>query len=168
MTTLLRRLRERFLGSGRSMAQTLPVRLTLDRLDDRITPSTIYGLTTNNILIRFDSANPGTIQATAGITGLQTASERVLGLDFRPRTGQLIATTAPVGSVNSATLRTYTIDPLTGAATFIGTVPGTLVGAGDRDTGLDFNPTVDRIRFIQESNENGRINPNNGSLAGGA
>jgi hypothetical protein len=123
-------------------------------------------LLTNNTLIRFDSASPGTIQSSVAITGLQTGTERVLGIDFRPRTGQLLATTSPTGVAASATLRTYSVNPLTGAATLIGAIPGTVPGAADVRTGYDFNPTVDRIRFVNENNENGRINPNNGTLAG--
>ena len=38
--------------------------------------------------------------------------------------------------------------------------------AGDQATGIDFNPVVDRIRVVNAANENFRINPNNGSLAG--
>jgi hypothetical protein len=32
-------------------------------------------------------------------------------------------------------------------------------------TGYDFNPTVDRIRFVNTNTENARLNPNNGALA---
>src|SRR5439155_10672502 len=38
-------------------------RLEVEPLEDRITVSTIYGLTPNNIFLRFDSSSPGTIQA---------------------------------------------------------------------------------------------------------
>ena len=41
-----------------------------------------------------------------------------------------------------------------------------LPNAGDRQTGYDFNPTVDRIRVVQSNDENGRLNPTNGNLAG--
>src|SRR4030095_995790 len=51
-------------------------------------------------------------------------------------------------------------------ATFVGSVPGTLPGAADVPAGYDFNPTVDRIRLAFSNDENGRLNPNNGSLAG--
>ena len=33
-------------------------------------------------------------------------------------------------------------------------------------TGLDFNPAVDRIRYVNTNDENARLNPNNGALAG--
>jgi hypothetical protein len=39
-------------------------------------------------------------------------------------------------------------------------------GAADAPSGFDFNPTVDRIRFVNANDENARLNPNNGSLAG--
>ena len=47
--------------------------------------ATLYGLTTNNILLRFQSATPGTIEQAVVISGLQ-AGERIVGIDFRPRT----------------------------------------------------------------------------------
>src|SRR5436190_1807291 len=74
---------------------------------------------------------------------------------------------APVGVATSAQLRMYSVNPLTGAATVFGNIlAGTVPGAGDVDTGYDFNPTVDRIRVVNENNANFRLNPNNGTLAG--
>lgn len=52
-------------------------------LEDRTVPSTVYGLTANNTLLRFVSASPATIQRTINITGLQLGSERVIGIDIR-------------------------------------------------------------------------------------
>jgi uncharacterized protein DUF4394 len=39
------------------------------------------------------------------------------------------------------------------------------VNNGDR-YGIDFNPTVDRVRVVNDGDENLRLNPNNGGLAG--
>jgi hypothetical protein len=115
---------------------------------------TIYAVTTTNVLLTFDSATPGTIAASVGITGLQ-AGESILGIDLRPATGQLYA----LGS----TSRLYTINPLTGAATQVGsagafTLNGTFFG-------FDFNPTVDRIRVVSDTDQNLRLNPDTGALA---
>src|SRR4030095_418861 len=101
------------------------------------TPSfTVFGVTTVNNLIRFNSTRPGTILGSVPITGLQ-AGENVLGIDFRPATGQLFG----LGS----TSRLYRIDTLTGAATQIGSAGAfTLTGTS---FGFDFNPfPPDRIR----------------------
>ena len=114
----------------------------------------------------FDTAVGGTILTNVAITGLQTTSERVIGIDFRPRTGQLFATTVPIGAITNTLIRTYSITPLTGAATFVGSIPGTVPGAADVPGGYDFNPTVDRIRIGNVNDENFRVNPNNGSLSG--
>src|SRR5262249_5084438 len=75
-----------------------PRRLGLERIEDRAVPATVYGLTNANTLLKFGSATPGTV-TTITITGLQTNTEHVLGIDFRPRTGQLYATTVPTGVV---------------------------------------------------------------------
>jgi hypothetical protein len=128
--------------------------------------STLYALTASNTLLQFDSASPGTITSSVAITGLQSGTERVIGIDFRPRTGQLFAVTVPIGVAANALLRTYTVNPLTGAAAFVGSIPNTVPGAADVASGLDFNPTVDRIRIVNVNDENFRVNPNNGALAG--
>jgi hypothetical protein len=123
------------------------------------------GITDVMDLVTFDTATPSDLRIRP-ITGLQTASETAIGIDTRPATGELFVATVPVGSAAAATVRTYKVDPVTAAATFVGSVPGTVPGAGDRPTGMDFNPLVDRIRLVQSNNENFRVNPNNGALAG--
>jgi hypothetical protein len=123
------------------------------------------GITGDNGLVTFDTLTPGT-GAVKAITGLQTPTERVVALDTRPATGDLDALTVPLGVASNATVRLYRIDPYTAAATLIGNIPGTIPGAGDWATGADFNPLVDRLRVVQSDNENFRMNPNNGSLAG--
>jgi hypothetical protein len=75
------------------------------------------------------------------VTGLQQG-ESLLGIDFRPANGLLYG----VGSSN----RLYTVNPRTGEASQVGSgqfaVPLTPGAAG-----FDFNPTVDRIRFVNEA-----------------
>jgi hypothetical protein len=125
----------------------------------------VFGIVPGNGLIRFDSATPGTVTTIGTVSGLG-ANETIRGIDFRPRSGQLYATTVATGSSANSVLRTYVLDPHTGAATFIGATAAALAGAGDVPTGYDFNPTVDRIRYVNTNDENARLNPNNGSLAG--
>lgn len=48
----------------------------------------IYGVTTTNLLISFNSGTPGTILSSVAVTGLQ-AGETIVGIDFRPATKQL-------------------------------------------------------------------------------
>ena len=102
----------------------------------------------------YSTSNPTSIKSSATITGLQSG-ERILGIDFRPATGQLYG----VGS----TSRIYVINPLTGGARMIGAAPFTPAIAGTR-VGFDFNPTVDRIRLVTNTGQNLRINPETGAV----
>lgn len=122
------------------------------------------GIVPPDTLASFDTATPGSLEMRQ-ITGIG-ATETVVGIDKRPLDGSVFISTVPRLSVASATIRTYVLNPQTGVATLVGTIAGTLPTAGDRPTGYDFNPTVDRIRVVQSNNENGRINPTNGTLAG--
>ncbi len=115
----------------------------------------IYGLTSTNVLISFNSSTPGSILSSVAITGLQ-GGETVLGIDFRPVTRQLYA----LGS----TSRIYTVNLTTGAATAVGTQFTNLLSG--TAFGFDFNPTVDRIRITSDANQNVRINPNDATIAG--
>jgi hypothetical protein len=116
-------------------------------------------------LLRFNTAAAATV-VTVPITGI-TPSELVVGIDWRPQTGQLFAL-----GVNAAadTATVYILDPQTGVATAVG-VPGSIAGVGDLPLaaagyGVDFNPTVDRIRVVTNTGLNFRVNPNTGLLAG--
>lgn len=164
-TSLLRKL-ARSRGAATPASPRRPRRLGLETLEDRAVPATVYGITAGNVLIRFDSASPANVTTVGLVSGLG-AGETIRGIDFRPRTGQLIASTVTTGSANNSAITTYRINPLNAQATLIGTVPATtLPGAADVPTGYDFNPTVDRIRVVNSANENARLNPNNGTLAG--
>jgi hypothetical protein len=84
--------------------------------------------------------------------------ERLVGIDYRPRTGGLYG----LGALNAGiddSIQLYRIDPNSGAASAIGTPFPVLVGLA---YGMDFNPNVDRIRVVNTSDENFRVNPNNG------
>jgi hypothetical protein len=126
---------------------------------------TIYALTPGNVLIRFDSATPSAVTTIGAVSGLG-ANQTIRGIDFRPRTGRLYATAVTTGSVANSVVFSYAIDALTGAATFVGQTAAFLPGAADVPTGYDFNPTVDRIRYVNTNDENARVNPNTASLAG--
>ena len=126
------------------------------------------GITGNLNLVQFDTAAPSAAGVQL-ISGLQSAGEKAIALDWRPATGQLYLVTTPLGitSGSSVVLRTYSLDPGTAVATFVGALPGgTPPGAGDWATGADFNPVVDRVRLVNSNLENFRINPNNAALSG--
>jgi hypothetical protein len=123
-------------------------------------------------LIRFLSASPGTA-VTVAITGV-TAGETLVGIDYRPQSGQLysfgVNDTANTGTV-------YVLDPQTGAAIVVGTAGGVTFVDGSgvavdfppaaSGYGFDFNPTVDRIRIVTDSGLNFRLNPVNGAAVDG-
>ena len=92
------------------------------------------------------------------ITGLN-AGESLAGIDMRPATGQLygLATTL------TGMARLVTFNLSTGAATGVGT--GFTLGLGTTAAGLDFNPTVDRIRLVTNTGQNIRLNPIDGTVA---
>ncbi|AMV23158.1 FG-GAP repeat protein [Gemmata sp. SH-PL17] len=138
--------------------------LNLEALEAREVPAILYGLTGANTLLRLDSATP-TATTTVTITGLG-ANQQLVGIDFRPRTGQLYGSAVVDASANNSIIFTYRINPLTGAATLVGQTAAAVPNAGDVAGGYDFNPTVDRIRYVNVSDENARLNPNNGTLAG--
>ncbi len=123
-------------------------------------------------LIRFLSASPGTA-VTVAITGI-TAGETLVGVDYRPQTGQLYSFGVNDGA-NTGTV--YVLDPQTGAASAVGTagsvsfVDGSGVAVdfppAASGYGFDFNPTVDRIRIVTDSGLNFRLNPVNGAAVDG-
>ncbi|MBF9221491.1 DUF4394 domain-containing protein [Hymenobacter ruricola] len=132
-----------------------------------LTGQLAFGVTSQGVLVSFDTNNPSIIRSTAPVTGL-AAGQTLVGTDFRPNTGQLFGLgydfTAAAGSP-SANL--YTIDRTTGVAT---QVPGSSaialdLGDATNSIGFDFNPTVDRIRVVSTNDRNYRLNPVNGAIA---
>ncbi|RYF55728.1 MAG: DUF4394 domain-containing protein, partial [Cytophagaceae bacterium] len=113
-----------------------------------------YALTDNNQLVRLNTASPSVSQEMTTITGVMN-NERLIGIDFRPATGQLYAISN--GS------RLYTINLRTGAAVPVGTGPLSPAVTGDA-AGFDFNPTVDRIRLVSNRGQNLRLNPETGAV----
>jgi hypothetical protein len=116
-------------------------------------PTAFVGLTSSNKLVRFTSTALAP-SSSLPVSGL-AAGESLLGIDFRPATGQLYG----LGSSN----RLYTIDPATGAATAVvsTTFAITLTGTS---FGFDFNPQVDRIRVVSNTGQNLRLNPITGGV----
>lgn len=100
-----------------------------------------------NRLIIFDSATPGattTVNVT-GVTGF------LIGIDRRPANGLLY------GISNNGTI--YTINETTGAATLVSTSSATPSGI---TFGTDFNPVVDRLRNVSNTEQNLRIDVTTG------
>jgi Domain of unknown function (DUF4394) len=113
------------------------------------------GLTTDNRIVTFDTAAPGTLLSSVAVVGLQPG-ESLLAIDYRPLTGLLYA----IGS----TSRAYLIDS-TGQATQVGPVFD--VALSGTAFGIDFNPTVDRLRIVSNNEQNMRWNPITGTIVDG-
>lgn len=108
-------------------------------------------------LYAFDSAAPGAITALP-ITGL-IGNDRLLGIDFRPSTGQLWGL--------SFEGRLYTLDAQSGAASFVRPLVGGGVGVVT-NVGMDFSPVRDDLRVVASIGEglpsNRRINVDTGLI----
>ncbi|MDX5340682.1 MAG: DUF4394 domain-containing protein [Cyclobacteriaceae bacterium] len=110
-----------------------------------------YAADANGRLYRFNPMKPEpTMVEFQGLA----MGEMVLGLDFRPANGQLLAVT------NLSQL--YAVNPSNGALSKIG-MPFTPRIDGEK-VGFDFNPTVDRIRLVTEKGQNLRLHPDLGTV----
>lgn len=113
----------------------------------------VYGITEAQFLVSWDSSTPGALMSGMPVTGLQT-NESILGIDFRPATGELYA----LGSSS----RLYTLSTSTGMASMVGAGPFSPPINGS-SFGFDFNPVIDRIRLVSDVNKNFVLNPNDGT-----
>lgn len=112
---------------------------------------TAYGVTANGAVVSFKLDDPGKARKMKPVSGL-TMGERIAGIDFRPANKMLYAVT------NRS--RIYTIDLATMRATAVGTLTQPLTGEA---TGVDFNPVPDRIRIVNDADQNLRANPADGT-----
>ena len=128
-------------------------------------PEKVYALTTSDNLLRFDGDNPQKVERQR-ITGL-APGESLVGIDFRP-------SAQPAGSPQQGALygigdqsNIYTIRQMTGVATRVATITadGQPVALRGVSFGIDFNPTVDRLRIVSSANQNLRVNVDTGALA---
>jgi hypothetical protein len=109
----------------------------------------IFGLTTSNQIFSFDSASPGTILGPISVAGL-TAGGILVGIDSRPATPGVLVGVERLANGSGAV---YTINPTTGAATQINTIPA-LDGTA---YGVDFNPVPNALRIVSNADQNLRI-----------
>jgi hypothetical protein len=112
----------------------------------------LYATTNQNQLISFNARNPDRIRNIQTITGLGGATLR--GIDFRPATGDLYG----VGSDNVV----YRVNPRTGIAVAEG--PAFTPALNGNSFGVDFNPTVDKIRVVSDAGQNLRLNVDEGTV----
>lgn len=113
----------------------------------------VYGVTSNQTLVSFDSGSTNNLLSGVAISGLQS-NEQLRGIDIRPATGQMFG----MGSFNNL----YTINTATGVATQVGSGPF-MPATNGSSFGFDFNPVIDRIRVVSDANQNLVLNPNDGT-----
>ena len=110
----------------------------------------MVGLTDNNTLVLFDSSNPSGIN-TVSVTGVNGT---LLGIDRRPANNLIY------GLTNTNNI--YTINRITGAASFVSTLSAPFNGG--TVSGVDFNPVPDRLRVVGGNDQNFRINVDTGAV----
>ncbi|MBP6825262.1 MAG: DUF4394 domain-containing protein [Saprospiraceae bacterium] len=137
------------------------IAVLIDRsIPANLTGQLVYALSGNGNLLSFDSGLPGVIRNIAPVSGIATG-QTPAGMDVRPATGELYA----LGyNATTGEARLYVINPASGVATAIGSAPVTLK-TGMGKIGMDFNPTVDRIRVVGSDNSNYRLHPVTGAVA---
>jgi hypothetical protein len=112
----------------------------------------IVAVTVSNQLLRFNAGQPQNLRERRPLQGLR-AGEQLLGIDYRVARGELYAL--------GASGQLYRIDVASATARPVGTP--TALPAG-REWGFDFNPTVDRIRVVNDAGANLRLHPDTGAM----
>lgn len=114
---------------------------------------TLFAVTAAGHLVSFNGGQPQKLLSDRPLSGL-AAGEQVLGIDFRVARGQLYA----VGSSG----RLYRVDTTSAQATAVGAPFG--VALAGTAFGVDFNPTVDRVRVVSDAGLNLRLHPDTGAV----
>lgn len=118
----------------------------------------IYAYNFNNDhLVSFNANAPGTLLTDIAVTGLNPG-EFLSGIDFRPSDGLLYGI-----ATDFFTDRVVRVNTTTGAITAVG---GSYPTPSGIFFGADINPVVDRLRLVDDAENNLRLNPNDGSVTG--
>jgi hypothetical protein len=113
----------------------------------------LFGLTTDNRIVSFNSSNPEAVISSRAISGVQ-AGDTLLGIDVRPATLSFWSV-AQSGNV-------YELLPMGGK--YVATLKSTLsVMPSGSSFGIDFNPVPDRLRMVSNTGQNLRINVETGA-----
>ncbi len=116
-------------------------------------PEAMLAITQGHALIRFNAGDPTRITSQAPLKGL-APGEVVVGMDFRVSRGVLYVL-ADSGQL-------YTLDVGTAQLSPVGQAAPLAALKGQR-VGVDFNPTVDRIRVVTAGGQNWRMHPDTGA-----
>lgn len=120
--------------------------------EGRPTRQTVWAVTADHQLIRFNGGQPQRVLERKPLRGL-AANEEVVGIDYRVSRGVLFALTQAG--------RLYTVQTATGVLTPVSSTSTVLQGQA---WGMDFNPAADRIRVVSDTGQNLRLHPETGAL----
>jgi hypothetical protein len=117
------------LALGTAPATAAELGVAIDRFPDRV--------------VTFGVDRPGTaLSGPTTITGILTANEHPVAIDFRPSTNELYMLAVDNAGDSG---HIYKLDPITGVATAVG---GTKLGMVGAFWDIDFDPVADRIRAL--------------------
>ena len=111
-----------------------------------------FGLTADQRLICFKLNRPASNRTLMLTSRLNAPDTGLIGIDVRPTNGAIVG----VGDAGGI----YELDPANDRPTFKARLNVALQG---RNFGLDFNPTVDRLRVVSDTGQNLRINVDTGA-----
>jgi hypothetical protein len=114
-------------------------------------PLSVAGLVADGSLVCFRDRQPNRLVSIGRVTGL-VQDTSLIGIDYRPANNQLYG----VGNAGGV----YTIDPANAKATLASRLNQPLQGTA---FGVDFNPTVDRLRIVSDTGQNLRVNVDDGT-----
>jgi hypothetical protein len=106
----------------------------------------VVGLTADGKLVCFEDDDPRDTDQIGRVSGLQTDT-KLVGIDFRPATGDLYG----LGDRGGV----YVVDTGSAHAALRSRLNVALDGT---QFGVDFNPTVDRLRIVSDTGQNLRAN----------
>jgi hypothetical protein len=118
-----------------------------------VRPESVVAVDHAGTLLRFNAGDPARITHRVRVQGLP-AGETLVGIDYRVARGLLFAL--------SSGGRLYTLDVGSGRLAPVGSASA--VPLQGRRFGVDFNPTVDRLRVVSDTGQNLRLHPDTGAL----
>lgn len=111
----------------------------------------VFGLTSDQRLVRFRLLLPQLARDIGAVRGLQSPDTVLVGIDFRVQDGHLYG----VGNGGGV----YTIDPTSARVSLVNRLTEALDGTV---FGVDFNPAADRLRIVSDTGQNLSHNVNAG------
>jgi hypothetical protein len=111
----------------------------------------VVGLTADGRLVCFEDDKPRDTDRIGTVSGLETDT-KLVGIDYRPATGDLYG----LGDAGGV----YIVDPSSAEGSLRARLNVALQGT---QFGVDFNPTVDRLRIVSNTGQNLRANVDDGT-----